>query len=128
MYRHEHANVTLVGGRTSTGAWKFYYQRWALAGSGNVKLLSFNEVTTTKAEFLDWASKSPPAGLTSGGSDPEDPRFQMDIRRLLGHATRGGSDQLPGTRECRLVPDQVRRHPTATLARYGISLDPDAGS
>jgi hypothetical protein len=51
MYRHEHANVTLVGGRTSTGAWKFFYQRWAMAGSGNVTLLSFNEVTTTKATF-----------------------------------------------------------------------------
>ena len=45
VYRHEHANVTLVGGRTSAGAWKFYYQRWALAG------FSFNEVTTTKADF-----------------------------------------------------------------------------
>jgi hypothetical protein len=51
MYRHEHANVTLIGGRTSTGAWKFYYQRWAVAGFPNVRLLSFNEVTTTKAAF-----------------------------------------------------------------------------
>lgn len=51
VYRHDHANVTLVGGRTSTGAWKFYYQRWVLAGSPNIRLLSFNEVTTTKAEF-----------------------------------------------------------------------------
>jgi hypothetical protein len=51
VYRHEHANVTLFGGRTSSGAWKFYYQRWVLAGYPNIKLLSVNEVTTTKADF-----------------------------------------------------------------------------
>ena len=50
--RHEHANVTLVGGRSSTGTWKCFYQRWAMAGSGNVTLLSCNEVTTTKAHVL----------------------------------------------------------------------------
>jgi hypothetical protein len=45
MYRGDKANVTMFGIRVS-GAWKFYYQRYAAAGGGTFKLLGLTELDT----------------------------------------------------------------------------------